>query len=80
MMENRETYKSNLSEECILKQKMKGTYDSPCLSVCNYDSLTSECQTCFMLKEEKTCWKIPADVAQKAIIWQNVTKRKARTD
>jgi predicted Fe-S protein YdhL (DUF1289 family) len=77
-MKKIETYKACLSEELTLKQKMKGTYDSPCLSICDYDAETSECQTCFMLKEEKTCWKIPADVSQKAAIWDNATKRKAR--
>ena len=30
--------KSHLPPEKIEKQKMKGTYDSPCMSVCDYAS------------------------------------------
>ena len=49
--------KSGLPKEVIKKQKLKGTYDSPCMSVCNYSGPDQMCQTCFMLKSEKQTWK-----------------------
>jgi predicted amidohydrolase len=44
----------NLSNRLALKQKLKGSYDSPCQSICNYKGTT--CQTCFLDKEEKKNW------------------------
>lgn len=63
-----------LSPEIIEKQKLKGTYDSPCLSVCDYDELTSKCQTCGMLKTEKTAWKQGDPLIKKSIL-ENIEKR-----
>ena len=47
----------NLSDALKEKQKTKGTYDSPCMSVCNYEGLFKDCQTCGMRKAEKELWK-----------------------
>ena len=49
--------KSHLPEHIQNRQKEKGTYDSPCMSVCNYSLDTDICQTCFMKRAEKVLWK-----------------------
>ena len=49
--------KSHLPEHIQDRQKEKGTYDSPCMSVCNYSLDTDICQTCFMKRAEKALWK-----------------------
>tara|TARA_B110000908_G_C10034830_1_gene349085 strand:- start:37 stop:267 length:231 start_codon:yes stop_codon:yes gene_type:complete len=64
----------NLSEELTAKQKMKGTYDSPCLSICDYDEEFEQCQTCFMKKEEKKLWKFSGDEVKKGIL-EGLAKR-----
>lgn len=65
--------KSSLSKNLIEKQKLKGTFDSPCMSVCNYnDSLL--CQTCKMYKYEKQEWKV-SDEKNKNKILSNVLGR-----
>jgi len=40
-----------------IQQRIKGTLDSPCLSICNYDDLDKICRTCGMIKDEKRRWK-----------------------
>ena len=46
-----------LSESLKELQLGKGTYDSPCMSICNYDGLFKECQTCHLRQVEKKLWK-----------------------
>lgn len=50
--------KSSLSKALKERQIDKGTYDSPCMSVCNFSDINDLCQTCYMYKKEKTEWKI----------------------
>lgn len=64
----------NLSKELIDKQRQKGTYDSPCMSICNYAGEHDQCKTCFMLKTEKIQWKV-ADIQTKNIILNSIEKR-----
>lgn len=52
--------KKDLPDYLVEKQKAKGTYDSPCMSVCDYSD-NGQCQTCLMFKEEKQLWKIADD-------------------
>ncbi len=59
--------KSKLSDHLREKQKIKGTFDSPCMSICNYDSATSVCQTCGLMKEEKKLWKVSDDSVKEKI-------------
>ena len=66
--------KDTLPAELVEIQKIKGTYDSPCISVCNYAGENEQCQTCSMLKKEKTLRK-EWDQAMKDIIAQNVIDR-----
>jgi len=63
-----------LSPELIKKQKEKGTYDSPCLSICDYDGLFKQCATCSMRKAEKKLWKT-GDADMKGSILRAVEKR-----
>ena len=63
-----------LSPELVEKQKMKGTYDSPCLSVCNYEGVFHQCQTCFLRKAEKKLWKT-GDEDMKSSILRAVRSR-----
>jgi len=67
--------KSKLSDILQQKQKEKGTYDSPCMSVCNYDQASSICQTCFLMKDEKKSWKV-GDIQIKTKISIKVDFRK----
>ena len=67
--------KSSLSKRLIEKQKMKGTYDSPCMSVCDYEGEYLECQTCGMRKDEKQLWKI-SDQSQKSQLLDMIFKRR----
>lgn len=46
-----------LSAKLTEKQKLKGTFDSPCMSICDYDGAYEQCQTCFLRKDEKKLWK-----------------------
>lgn len=66
--------KSNLSEYLQTLQKKKGTFDSPCLSVCNYCPETTVCQTCSMKKAEKILWK-QADEDVKQILASRIYER-----
>jgi predicted Fe-S protein YdhL (DUF1289 family) len=66
--------KTNLSDFLIEKQKTKGTFDSPCMSICDYDQDSSVCQTCFLKKDEKRLWKI-SDSSVKEDIALEVMKR-----
>ncbi len=69
--------KSSLSPRLVEKQKMKGTYDSPCMSICDYEGEFFECQTCGMRKEEKQLWKI-ASQDKKDILLRDIGKRSQR--
>ena len=55
---------------------MKGTYDSPCLSVCDYAGELAICQTCLMSKTEKQKWKVADGIAKEKIA-SKVKKRRA---
>jgi len=66
--------KSMLSDFLVEKQKAKGTFDSPCMSICDYDQETSQCQTCGLIKDEKKLWKI-SDTPVKEKIAQAVIER-----
>jgi len=67
----------NLAPEIREKQLAKGTHDSPCLAVCDYDGLFKECQTCHMRMTEKKLW-ITADSDMKASILRAVESRSQR--
>lgn len=67
--------KSSLSERLVEKQKMKGTYDSPCMSVCDYEGEYFECQTCGMRKDEKQHWKV-SDDKKKSELLDAIFKRR----
>ena len=71
--------KYRLSPSLKAIQKEKGTYDSPCLSICDYDPDTSTCQTCSMKKLEKTAWK-KADSKAKEILASAINKRISQKD
>jgi predicted Fe-S protein YdhL (DUF1289 family) len=71
--------KSSLSLALIEKQKAKGTYDSPCLSVCNFNPENDQCQTCNMFKLEKTKWK-SASPDEKEELALRFIKRNAQQD
>lgn len=40
-----------------IKQRFKGTHDSPCLSVCTHKQGDVVCKACGMIREEKKGWK-----------------------
>ena len=58
----------------IEKQKAKGTYDSPCMSVCNYEGVFKECQTCHLRQAEKNLWP-NGDEQLKGTIIRAITRR-----
>jgi predicted Fe-S protein YdhL (DUF1289 family) len=64
----------NLTPELIEKQKQKGTYDSPCMSICDYEGLFKQCGTCHMRKAEKNLWKT-GDSDMKSSILRAIDKR-----
>ncbi len=66
--------KSNLSDRLVEKQKLKGTYDSPCMSICDYEGEQLQCQTCGMQKAEKASWKV-ADSSEKEAILNDIMAR-----
>ncbi len=47
----------NLAISKQIKQRLKGTHDSPCLSICNHKQGDRVCQACGMVREEKKGWK-----------------------
>jgi len=47
----------NLALTKQLKQRLKGTHDSPCLSICTHKQGDLICQACGMFREEKKGWK-----------------------
>ncbi len=57
-----------LSPELLEKQKLKGTYDSPCMSVCDYAGPEQQCLTCGMRKEEKARWKVASSCEKKELL------------
>lgn len=63
-----------LTETLKDKQKAKGTYDSPCMSICNYDGYFDQCKTCNMRKVEKRIWK-EADSSMKDQIMRAIKGR-----
>jgi predicted Fe-S protein YdhL (DUF1289 family) len=69
-----------LSDALIEKQKSKGTYDSPCMSVCNYIGLFNECQTCSMRKVEKSLWKTGDDDMKGSILRSMNGRTSKKTD
>lgn len=70
--------KSSLSNELQEIQKIKNTFDSPCMSVCNFSGEDNAriCGTCKMLKEEKILWKITDDASVKSMIVNRVLSRR----
>jgi len=66
---------SILTEVEKARQIAKGTYDSPCLSVCNYND-NGQCQTCGMLQSEKKHWKTNPPEEDKERIRQNAAHRR----
>lgn len=70
--------KSHLSQEIQEKQKIKGTYDSPCMSICNYDEESTICQTCGIKREEKQTWKV-ADATGKQLILKALEERQLKS-
>lgn len=78
-MKNIDQYKAHLEPRLVEKQKVKGTWDSPCLSICNYMGENFQCPTCGLLKEEKVEWVRSADADRKKEIWQLCLKRKERS-
>jgi predicted Fe-S protein YdhL (DUF1289 family) len=58
----------NLTAELVEKQKSKGTFDSPCMSICNYEGLFKQCQTCNMRKAEKSLWKTEDNSMKETIL------------
>ena len=44
-----------------LKQRLKGTHDSPCLSICTHKQGDLVCKACGMIREEKKGWKQRAE-------------------
>lgn len=57
-----------LTEELKKLQLEKGTYDSPCMSICNYEGLFKECQTCHMRQAEKKLWKTGDQIMKDTIL------------
>lgn len=66
-----------LSEDLVELQKEKGTYDSPCMSVCDYMGLFDQCKTCSMRKVEKKIW-IGADTSMKEQILRAIKGRASK--
>lgn len=66
----------NLSQELIEKQKGKGTYDSPCMSVCNYAGEFMQCQTCGMRQSEKVEWKQSSGSKKRELLKTILGRRK----
>ena len=66
-----------LSPELVEKQKAKGTYDSPCMSICDYEGVFKECQTCHMRMSEKNLWQT-GDGIMKSTILNAIKKRRAK--
>lgn len=63
-----------LNEALTKRQKEKGTYDSPCMSVCDYEGLFNQCRTCKLRKVEKKLWKENAP-GMKDTILRAINKR-----
>jgi predicted Fe-S protein YdhL (DUF1289 family) len=49
--------KHTLSFDKRIKQRFKGTHDSPCLSVCTHKQGDIICKACGMTRSEKKGWK-----------------------
>lgn len=57
-----------------IRQRIKGTHDSPCLSACTHKRGDVICGSCGMLREDKKGWK-RRDESQKQIIRENAKQR-----
>ncbi len=57
-----------------IQQRVKGTHDSPCLSICTHKHGDVVCQGCGMLREEKRGWK-RRDEFEKKEIRQRASER-----
>jgi predicted Fe-S protein YdhL (DUF1289 family) len=57
-----------------IQQRVKGTHDSPCLSICTHKQGDVVCQGCGMLREEKKGWKRRSEL-EKAVIRQKTKER-----
>lgn len=66
--------KSHMSLKKQMQQRLKGTYDSPCVSICDFDPTSLQCLTCKLLKSEKRSW-IKADKKVKSQIKRAVINR-----
>jgi len=64
----------NLALTKQLKQRLKGTHDSPCLSICTHKQGDLICQACGMLREEKKGWKRKSE-GDKNSICENAATR-----
>lgn len=74
-MSNGITDKSALPRHIQELQKKKNTFDSPCMSICNYGE-DSICETCFLAKSEKMTWKATQDKEIKDKILNAVIARR----
>lgn len=68
-----------LSPELKAIQLEKGTFDSPCMSICDYDGVFKQCQTCQMRKAEKNLWKT-GDQSMKETILRSIAKRQVEKE
>mgnify|MGYP000754809635 CR=1 FL=1 len=70
--------KSSLSKETQELQKEKKTFDSPCVSICDYEMVGDEkiCQTCKLISTEKSAWKETTDLKVKNKIAKKVMQRR----
>jgi predicted Fe-S protein YdhL (DUF1289 family) len=70
--------KSSLPLDLQETQKIKKTFDSPCMSVCNFSGEDEAriCGTCNMLKDEKINWKASDDPTVKSEIAHQVLSRR----
>ncbi len=59
--------KKNISFRRQMQQRVKGTHDSPCISVCTHKQGDWVCAGCGMLKEEKKGWKRNSDARKREI-------------
>lgn len=50
-----------------IQQRVKGTHDSPCLSICTHKQGDVVCRGCGMLREEKRGWKCRSELEKDEI-------------
>lgn len=61
----------------LLKRKLKGTADSPCVDICTYKQGDRICRACGMMREEKKSWTRLAK-QEKANLRQRAQQRLAK--